>query len=280
MEVESGEASRRSFLRWAGSKRKLLPRLRKFWTGQDQRYVEPFAGSACLFFSLRPSSAILGDSNRDLINVYRVLRDDPEILHKRLVHIPRTSDAYYRWRAKEPRTLDKQTQALRFIYLNHNCFNGIYRTNTAGQFNVPFGSKLSSYPSRDDFVECSRSLRNTSLVAGDFQQSLRKVEAGDFVYLDPPYAVNSRRVFKEYGKNSFDVDDVDRLSKELDRLDTLNATFVVSYADCHEARKLASRWNSIKFSVPRHIAGFSDHRTRAFEWLISNASIDHNTRHQ
>jgi len=274
MKSELDGDSRRSFLRWAGSKKKLLPRLRKFWTGENQRYVEPFAGSACLFFSLRPNSAILGDSNKDLINVYRILRDEPDALYRRLVRIPRDQASYYRWRAKNPSDLDKQTRALRFIYLNHNCFNGIYRTNAAGQFNVPFGSKLSSYLSHDEFLDCSRSLRKTTLVAGDFQRSLSKVKRGDFVYLDPPYAVTSRRVFKEYGKDTFDVSDVDRLSEELDRLNKLGATFVVSYADCQQARKLAASWSSIKFSVPRHVAGFADHRAKAFEWLISNKQTD------
>jgi len=114
-------------LRWAGSKRKLVPKLEQFWNERFSRYVEPFAGSACLFFSIAPDRAVLGDNNSELINVYRRLRTAPERIHRRLVHIPRDRDTYYRWRAKEPRALDPETRALRFIYLNHNCFNGIYR---------------------------------------------------------------------------------------------------------------------------------------------------------
>lgn len=262
--------ARRSFLRWAGSKRKLVPRLEQFWNERFSRYVEPFAGSACLFFSIAPDRAVLGDNNRELINVYRKLRAEPERIHRRLIRIPRDHDTYYRWRAKEPRRLDPETRALRFIYLNHNCFNGIYRTNIHGQFNVPFGSKLATYLSRDEFLGCAEVLANASLVSGDFQDTLAQVERGDFVYLDPPYAVTSRRMFRQYGKKPFHTDDVERLAGELRRIHKLGAHFVVSYADCREARALASDWNSQKFLVRRHIAGFSDHRTRSFEWIIYN----------
>jgi DNA adenine methylase len=178
---------RRTFLRWAGSKKKLIPRLEQFWSATFSRYIEPFAGSACLFFSIEPSAAILGDTNKELIDVYRVLRDDPERIHRRLVAIPRNKATYYRWRAKEPKKLDTATRALRFVYLNHNCFNGIYRTNVQGNFNVPFGSKLASYPTRIDFIRCSELLTGTRLVAGDFQKTLADVARGDFIYLDPPY---------------------------------------------------------------------------------------------
>jgi DNA adenine methylase len=260
----------RSFLRWAGSKKKLVPRLEQFWNESYSRYIEPFAGSACLFFSIAPKEAILGDNNHELINVYRILRDSPDRIHRRLVAIPRDSDTYYRWRKKDPKQLNSETRALRFVYLNHNCFNGIYRTNSEGQFNVPFGTKLSTYLSREEFVTCSAALENVKLVPGDFQNTLKNVRKGDFVYLDPPYAVTSRRVFREYGKKPFATDDVERLSQELERIHDLGAHFVVSYADCKEARALALRWNSQKFLVQRHIAGFSDHRTRSFEWLIYN----------
>jgi DNA adenine methylase len=232
--------------------------------------VEPFAGSACLFFFIAPTEALLGDNNSELINVYQALRKNPERVHRRLIAIPREKDAYYRWRALNPHSLDDETRALRLIYLNHNCFNGIYRTNVDGKFNVPFGSKLSRYLSRDEFVRCADALARAGFVAGDFADTLSKVRRGDFVYLDPPYAVTSRRLFRQYGSKPFSVDDVVRLSAELDRIDNLGVRFVVSYADCKEARKLAAKWNSEKFLVRRHIAGFSDHRSGAFEWIIHN----------
>lgn len=265
--------SKRSFLRWAGSKRKLIPKLINFWSPDYTRYIEPFAGSACLFFSIDPDRAILGDNNRELINVYRVLRDTPEEIYRQLIKIPRERDVYYKWRAKDPQQLDPKTRALRFVYLNHNCFNGIYRTNTKGDFNVPFGSKLSTYLSREEFLACSNALKRVKLVAGDFEKTLAYVAEGDFVYLDPPYAVTSRRLFCEYGKKPFDVDDVDRLGKALSRIHDIGAHFVVSYADCRQARTLAGDWFSKKVLVRRHIAGFSDHRTHSYEWIVYNTPM-------
>lgn len=262
--------TRRPFLRWAGSKRKLIPRLRKFWLDDKARYIEPFAGSACLFFSLGPQKAILGDNNAELINLYREVKKAPDEIHRRLVRIPRNSHTYYRWRAKNIAKLDKQTRALRFLYLNHNCFNGIYRTNSAGDFNVPFGSKLARYLTLDEFTACANALRSAKFVSGDFEKTLEDVGAGDFVYLDPPYALDTRRVFREYGEKAFNVQDVSRLATALTSISERGANFVVSYADCPQSRQLAKNWNSSKFSVRRHIAGFSDHRTSAYEWLITN----------
>jgi DNA adenine methylase len=155
--------------------------LKLFWRDDYYRYVEPFAGSACLFFAIDPRCAVLGDTNAELINAYRALRRAPERLHRRLVAIPREKDFFYRWRSKDPRNLDTETRALRFMYLNHNCFNGIYRTNFEGAFNVPFGSKLSGYPSREDFLACAEILSDVELVSSDFQRTLARVAKHDFV---------------------------------------------------------------------------------------------------
>ena len=263
-------------LRWAGSKRKLLGRLRLFWKSHHTRYIEPFAGSACLFFALQPRSAILGDSNRELIHLYEEARRNPGGLYQRLAHIPRDAETYYRWRALDPQRADPQTRALRFLYLNRNCFNGIYRTNSDGGFNVPFGRKKGrpiGKLEKADFMLAARQLGSATLVAGDFSTTLEMVERGDFVYLDPPFAVNSRRVFTEYGEKTFDTEDVRRLAIELRHLHRRGAEFLVSYADCKEARKLAREWNAQRLLVRRHIAGFAANRRRACEWLISNCEI-------
>lgn len=262
------------FLRWAGSKRKLLARLKQYWQpDRHERYIEPFAGSACLFFQLQPAKAILGDTNRDLIELYRVMKVDPEPLFNRLIRIPRDEDTYYRWRAKNPSAADRMTRALRFLYLNRNCFNGIYRTSADGNFNVPFGRKggrpMGMLP-REEFMRAAQQLRCARIVAGDFSKTLGFARKGDFVYLDPPFALSSRRVFTQYGETPFDTTDVDRLAGELRRLDRIGANFLVSYADCAEARQLAAEWTATKLFVRRNVAGFCAHRRRASEWLISN----------
>jgi DNA adenine methylase len=215
----------------------------------------------------------LGDSNRELIQLYRAVRRSPKAIYTRVARLKRESETYYRWRALDPMRLDAQTRAVRFLFLNRNCFNGIYRTNTDGSFNVPFGGKegkpLGSLE-REDFLRAAKQLRHVELVAGDFSKTLQHARKGDFVYLDPPFAVSSRRMFKQYGEKAFDTDDVERLATELRRLDRLGAQFLVSYADCKEARKLANEWNSNKLFVRRNVAGFSDDRRLASEWLITN----------
>ncbi len=261
------------FLRWAGSKRKQVTRLSSFWSADHERYVEPFAGSACLFFELAPKAAVLGDSNKQLVEVYRVVRDEPERLYRRLCHLRRDLPTYRQWRKLKPELLDRETRALRFLYLNRNCFNGIYRTNMNGDFNVPMGKRPGEYFSKEDLLHCSKLLRRTTLVAGDFEKTLERVEAGDFVYLDPPYAVTSRRIFKEYGKKTFDTGDIPRFSDSLVAIVKRGADFLVSYADCAEARALALDWNSVRLPIRRHVAGFAGDRKKAYEWLISNRAI-------
>jgi DNA adenine methylase len=266
----------RPFLRWAGSKRKLLFRLRRFWKPEYRRYIEPFAGSACFFFDLMPPHAVLGDINESLMETYRVVREEPEGLFRRLTRLRRDADTYYRWRAKDPNLLDPQTRALRFVYLNRNCFNGIYRTSMVGKFNVPFGGKKGlpiGKLAKADLLGCAELLNRATLVTGDYRLTLAYARKGDFVYLDPPYATNSRRVFRQYGAKTFETGDVRVLADELVRLNRIGAEFLVSYADSKEARALAANWNAARLYVRRNIAGFVDHRRKAGEWLISNIAL-------
>lgn len=205
--------------------------------------------------------------------MYRVVSNEPERLYRRLCRIRRDLPTYRRWRHLNPKSLDPESRALRFLYLNRNCFNGIYRTNLDGDFNVPMGTRQGGYISKDDLLNCSMLLQGTTLVVGDFVKTLEKVRAGDFVYLDPPYAVNSRRIFREYGKKTFDTSDIPRLSKSLAAIVKQGADFLVSYADCTHSRVLALQWHSIRLPIRRHVAGFAGDRREAYEWLISNRPI-------
>src|SRR5882762_639299 len=133
MAITAGEISVKDcppFLRWAGSNRRLLPVLKSFWTGKHKRYVEPFAGSACLFFALRPPKAILGDLNPELISTYvEVKYRVASVLKERATLPPWNRDEYLRLRSLDTSNLEPHVRAARFIYLNRFCFNGIYRTN-------------------------------------------------------------------------------------------------------------------------------------------------------
>lgn len=196
---EKVEFHGRPVLRWAGSKRKLLPRLLQYTPDSFRQYIEPFAGSACLFAALQPKRAILGDLNNDLIHAYSMIAADPDAIAAIVLKYPRSSAAYYAARGLNPADLSDRERAGRFVYLNRHCFNGVYRTNRAGTFNVPMGSKLSPLPTVDHFRHWARLLKNVKLVAGDFDLCVKKAGPGDFVYLDPPYALNDERFRGEYG---------------------------------------------------------------------------------
>ncbi|MFC7207600.1 DNA adenine methylase [Comamonas endophytica] len=131
-----------SILRWAGSKRRILPELRSIAPLDFGRYLEPFAGSAVLFFEILPARAVLGDLNPEIFATYSAIRDNPLDVLYYLSSIPQTSEAYYTLRAVDPSSLTRVQRAARLIYLMKSCFNGVYRTNRQGIFNVPLGSKF------------------------------------------------------------------------------------------------------------------------------------------
>lgn len=259
-------------LRWAGSKKRLVPRLAEYWDSEFKRYVEPFAGSCALFFNLTPEKASLNDINSSLIECYEELARDPDRLHAEVTSIASDSETYYVIRAQVPQQLTKLKRAARFVYLNRHCFNGIYRTNTRGEFNVPYGAaKAGAVPSLERFRACAALIRRATLTSLDFDTFIRKtVRKGDFVYLDPPYAVANRRIFRQYDKHSFGLEDVERLGKCLDHIHEVGAAFVVSYALSAEIKPLTERWNSRRIIAQRNVAGFAQHRRRAVEVVITN----------
>lgn len=264
----------KSFIRWAGSKKQSVDELSSYWSTNFTRYVEPFAGSACLFFKLQPKHAILGDLNKDLINVYNSIKISAARVHKYYSTIPNTSENYYIQRAIRPEDLNRFDRAGRFVYLNRYCFNGLYRTNLKGQFNVPYGGlKSGSLPSYEELLSYRRVLKNANCISGDFSIILDKVKKGDFVYIDPPYSVKNKRVFKEYDSSIFSEADLHRLRLYLDDFDRRGITFLVSYSDDVEANILADGFNKAFTSVRRNIAGFSGHRKRDSEVLISNINL-------
>lgn len=261
----------KSIIRWAGSKRQLLPRLRQFWPKGTKRYVEPFCGSACLFFHLEPVEAILGDLNSELISTYGAIKRDSALVCECLRRLPKGRISYYRIRDVEIESLSEAEIAARFLYLNRYCFNGIYRTNRQGKFNVPYGPPRSDNDFDYEAIQnAAQLLKRASLVNADFEDTLKCVEQRDFVYLDPPFAVSQRRIFAEYHPAAFGLNDLDRLQHCLVELDRKGVTFVISYADSKEARKLLELWKCMRVRTRRHIAGFAGDRRSAYELLATN----------
>jgi DNA adenine methylase len=257
-------------LRWAGSKRQLVPTLSQFFDPKrHKRYVEPFAGSACLFFSLTPKKAILGDINGELIRTYRDVKYRSKDVTSRLRGFRKNRNEFLRRRKSNRRSSSRAHRAAGFIYLNRCCFNGIYRTNRKGEFNVPYGGKGSG-PIPRDLRSHARALRSAILVSGDFEKVLARTKPGDFVYLDPPFSVDSRRVFREYDASQFDFGSIWRLRVCLEELAANHVSFLVSYAVCKEAWFLAEGFQTKIVRVRRNIAGFAKHRRYAKELLIFN----------
>ena len=259
--------------RWAGSKRKLLPELVSRVPAHYSRYLEPFAGSACLFFALRPAKAILGDCNTDLIAAYSSIRIHPWLVHDAASKWPVSPEFYYKMRDTVGKSAGPIFDAARFAYLNRYCFNGVFRTNKAGRFNVPMGTGSGDFPSARFFYRCAVALRNAQLRVADFAECLEDVKKNDFVYLDPPYAKERGRFRGEYGYGAFSAGDITRLLDCVSRLDRRGAKFLLSYSYCREIRPALENWNHRSVLVRRHVAGFSKDRGRVREVLIANYPI-------
>jgi DNA adenine methylase len=263
--------SSRSFLRWAGSKQRLLPVLSTFWSDNYDRYVEPFAGSACLFFNLMPKKALLGDINQELILTYQQIQSNVYAVLKELKQLRKDKTNYYSIRSINPNTLKPEMRAARFIYLNRYCFNGLYRTNSKGEFNVPYcGDERGTIPSDETFIECSKLLKNADFSPTSFQDTLKKVKQGDFVYMDPPFSVRSRDIFNEYDKSKFGMSDIIQLRNWMMQLGKNKIPFVVSYAESEEADLLKEGFEFKTVSVRRSIAGFISKRRVVNEVIIYN----------
>lgn len=257
-------------LRWAGSKRQLLPNLHGLMPRFDGRYIEPFAGSAALFFFSRPESALLGDLNSDLIRFYQVVKSHAVHVYRIAATLDRSAETYYRLRSDRLEKSDVE-RAARFYYLNRLCFNGIYRTNSHGHFNVPFAAtKVGRFPTEDSFVSACSSLAGADLLNEDFSQTLSRAKAGDFCYIDPPYYSDSSRVFAEYDHRPFCSADVRRLKEYLVELDSKGVLFMVSYQEGPEAASISSGLTVDYVLARRTIASAPTSRKTVRELIIRN----------
>jgi len=264
-----------SFLRWAGSKRKSLALLSAQFNDQTRHYIEPFAGSAALFFALSPKSVTLGDLNGHLVNTLRQVRDDPHTVYEKLNSIERNASSYYEVR-KLFNTLPRYgiDAAASFLYLNRNCFNGLWRTNRSGAFNVPYGgSEMGSYPPLALFLKCSNLLKLAKIRHQDFRKTIKEATENSFIYVDPPYFVSQQRVFVEYGKKSFGKDDLSDLIYSLCEAERRGAQIAFTYYDDSETDGIPKHWRKVKFSVTRNVGGFSGSRKIQSEALYTNVKF-------
>lgn len=252
-------APARSFLRWVGGKRLLTKKLLSLFPADasERRYIEPFVGAGSLFFALRPRKAVLSDLNHHLIECYRHIRDD----HKRVAfHLNKlaaanSKDHYYQVRDTYNDSPSTSAQAARFIYLNRVCFNGVFRVNRDGFFNVPFGDKPNAlFPSESELGEIRQVLRKADLRSCDYWEVLKQARDGDLVYLDPPYPpINGTSYFTHYTADRFSLVEQERLAEAVELLNQLGCCLIMTNADLPAVRRLYRGYSITKISVPRYV---------------------------
>ena len=261
------------FLNWAGGKRWLVAKHAELLWADASRLIEPFLGSGAVYFHLQPKAAILADLNRELILTYSALRDDYQTVlrHLRSHHRRHDRDHYYSVRTSRPPT--NAARAAKFIYLNRTCFNGLYRVNARGAFNVPKGTKDAVLYPTDDFERLSHILQGAELLACDFEDTIAQAGVGDLVYADPPYTVkHNSNNFLKYNERIFSWEDQKRLAVSLAEAAARGAHVLVSNADHASVRELysASCWSHITLWRHSRLASSSQHRGRTTEVVISN----------
>ncbi len=258
------------FLKWAGGKRWLVRSRTKFAPDSYTRYFEPFVGSGAVFFSMNPGKAVLADLNPELIIVYQQLKNNWRSVESHLKQHSRlhSDDYYYKIRSRKPRT--DHTIAARFLYLNRTCWNGLYRVNLRGEFNVPRGTKNSVLLDTDDFSVVSKRLKRCKIMCQDFAKTISLAGKDDFIFIDPPYTVNHNlNGFLKYNEKIFSWDDQIRLKESIANAVERGAKVSMTnanhpsihdlYRDMGETEILAR--NSI-------IAGSTCHRVKTSEILI------------
>jgi DNA adenine methylase len=235
-------------------------------------YHEPFVGGAAVFFGLSiGAKAYLSDLNTDLIDTYIQVRDDPKRVWHFLRRYQNTEDCYYAARSARPRLA--ASRAARFIFLNHASFNGIYRVNLAGQYNVPYGHRTwYNPPCLDDLQHASTRLRSAILAGGDFSAALENVGPGDLVFLDPPYTVaHNNNGFVRYNDKLFSFADQRRLSEMVDTIRERGAYYILTNAaHCSIAELFEKGDRRIETFRKNAVGGAAAARGTATEYLFTN----------
>lgn len=221
----------RPLLKWAGGKTQLLDELMPMMPKKYGRYIEPFFGGGALFFAVRPYNGLIADSNPEIVNLYRTVASDVEGIIAQLLCHQNTEVEFYAIRAQDWTKLSSVEAAARTIFLNRTCFNGLYRVNKKGQFNVPFGRYKN--PKILDVISlraASHLLQSTTIICADYKEVLREnAKSGDFIFLDPPYLpVSEYADFKRYTKEQFYEEDHLELAAEVRRLHDLGCHVILT----------------------------------------------------
>ncbi|KHS54037.1 Dam family site-specific DNA-(adenine-N6)-methyltransferase [Brevibacterium linens] len=253
----------RPVLKWAGGKTQIVPDLRDRLPNKFNKYIEPFFGGGALFFSINPEHGIIADNNPELINLYTAIRDDlPGVINHLEIH-KNDEEYFYKVRERDPNTLTATEAAARTIFLNRTCFNGLYRVNKSGQFNVPFaGYKNPKILDAENLIAASDCLQGTEIILGDYKAVLAShAEPGDLVFLDPPYLpVSKYSDFKRYTKEQFYEEDHVELAAEVNRLHELGCHVILTNSNHPLVHDLYKGFKMDVLQTKRHISSRGDRR--------------------
>jgi DNA adenine methylase len=271
-----------SFLKWAGGKKRLVVILDKLAPKYIERYFEPFLGSGAFFFSLiqtkKKFKAILSDSNFELINTYKELRDNTndliEILCGHQTNYYKNREKYYYFVRDEYVTKHNTELAGRFIFLNKSCYNGLYRVNRLGSFNVPHGRYINpTICNKEKLIECSELLRmnDVEILCDVYKNITSKCENNDFIYFDPPYfPISKTSNFADYTKESFGILEHNELANEFERLNEVGSKVVLSNSNSDYVKTLYRKFDVMKIKSTRNINCDPDKRKDHYDLIILN----------
>lgn len=260
-------------IKWAGSKKWLFKRHPYLFPIKYNTYFEPFLGAGAIFFNIRPESAFISDINGKLIGLYNQLKTDPVNLYDKTKNLidSHSKEQYYLKRKEFNKTGDP----VLFLYLNRTCYNGIYRENSSGGFNVPIGRRLSrNLPfTAEDFQYFSKLLGKATIKEQGFMETLSNVGSNDFIYVDPPYIKfeNDYDSFRKYGKDIFSPDDLEELAEKLNQLSHKNKILFSNF-DLPNVRDLfkGPQWKFKSVQQSTNISGTNSGRKKMKEILIYN----------
>ena len=269
------------FVKWAGGKRQIIDKLKEYIPEEYGTYYEPFVGGGALLFELSPKDAVINDSNKELMNVFNCIKDE-EIFTKMCSELNRyetshCEDFYYevrnmdRDKKKFSRLIDYK-RAARTIYLNKACFNGLYRVNSKGEFNVPFGKKIkvNTYEGQNlGIIHAYLNFSNIKMLSVDFEDAVKDAKKGDFIYFDPPYDSDTD-TFNSYTEEGFNKEQQRRLAKVYKELSDRGCYVMLSNHNTILVNELYSEFNIHVIEAKRNINSNGKKRGKVEEVIITN----------
>lgn len=274
------------FVKWAGGKRQIIDKLLKHVPIEYNTYYEPFVGGGALLFELSPKNAVINDSNKELINVYKMISTDngyEEVVKLLNNYEKKHSEKFFyqiRNIDKDKKKFEKLTdaeRAARTIYLNKACFNGLYRVNSKGEFNVPFNkkTKINTYDSQNMILAYVYfQANNIKMLSVDFEEAVKDAKKGDFIYFDPPYDSENKDTFNSYTEDGFGKDEQIRLAKVYKELADRGCYVMLSNHNTTLINELYKDYNINVITAKRNINSKGEKRGAVEEVIITNYTID------